>query len=193
MEITILRYPEELLLALAKEELFSNNKLKIIDNKFILRFLGFSIEGTFSKRIETNFAVYLFNSKLGGAKVNIAIVNVDEYSSRIRLEIRNWGIIGRTLKSTIQDLFLDFIINIEFKKSISLKKKLSVKLWTNYKGMEELLSKLTFDSSSYYFLIINKQYVVEIVNGIELVGEDVKKLCKDLCYVELYELKPNGI
>ncbi|BAK54389.1 hypothetical protein [Sulfurisphaera tokodaii] len=78
MEITILRYPEELLLALAKEELFSNSKLKIIDDKFVLRFLGFNIEGTFSKRIETNFAVYLFNSKLGGAKVNITIVNVDE-------------------------------------------------------------------------------------------------------------------
>ncbi|BFH73855.1 hypothetical protein SJAV_17990 [Sulfurisphaera javensis] len=193
MELTVLKEPEELLLALAKGELFNNDKIEIDEDKFRFKYFHFKIEGIFKKIIEGNSIIFLFSSRLGGVKVNILITRIDEYSCKVRLIVDSWGFIGRSLKSFIQDRFLDFIIDVEFKKSVSLTKKLVVKMYTNSRGLEELLSKLSKDSSSYYFLIIDKQYIIEIVNGIELVGEETKELCKDLCYIELYELKPNGI
>lgn len=193
MDLTILKKPEEILLALAKDELFENSPIRIENNKFKLPFLGFKIEGNFNKTIEDNHVTYLFTSKLGGAKVTISIVNVDEYSCKVKLNINNWGIIGKIIKNMIRDLFIDFVINLEFRKFTSLQKRLVVKMYTNSKGFINLLSKLSLDPSSYFFLIVDKKYVVEIVNGIELIGEEAKNLCKDMCFIELYELRPNGI
>lgn len=192
MELTVLKKPEEIILALAKRDLFSED-LKIEENTFTFRLFHFSITGKFKMQIQGNSASFLFLTKFGGAKADFVIYSVDEITTRIKLNVSSWGFLGRFLKSKIEESFINFVIDLDFKKPVSVSKKLLVKMYTNHLGLQELLSKLTLDSDYYYFLIINKEKVVEIVNGIPLYGEDIKNYCKDLCYIELYMLKPNTI
>ena len=194
MEFTLLRGPEELILTIAKDNVFEEYGISIQNEEFSVKLLGINIHGKLIKRIEDNAITFIFLSKIAGAKMTLSIFKYDEYSSRLKINIDSWGILGGLLKRKLNEIMLNFIIDVEFetKKYISFEKKLFVKMQTNYKGLKELINKLSDYSSHYYFLIINKRYVVEIVNGIPLAGEELKEYCKDMCSVELYELKPLG-
>jgi len=194
VEFTLLRGPEELLVSILKDETLSEYGISIQNDEFSIKLLGINIHGKFTKKIENNSITFIFLSKIAGAKMTLSISKYDEYSSKLRVNIDSWGILGGLLKRKLNEIMLNFIIDVEFKakKYVSLEKKLFVKMQTNYKGLKELINKLSDYSSNYYFLIINKSYVVEIVNGIPLAGEELEEYCKDMCSVELYELKPLG-
>jgi len=194
VEFTLLRGPEELLVSILKDETLSEYGISIQNDEFSIKLLGINIHGKFTKKVENNSITFIFLSKIAGAKMTLSISKYDEYSSKLRVNIDSWGILGGLLKKKLNEIIFNFIIDVEFetKKYVSFEKKLFVKMQTNYKGLKELINKLSDYSSNYYFLIINKSYVVEIVNGIPLAGEELEEYCKDMCSVELYELKPLG-
>ena len=194
MEFTLLRQPEELLIALSKEDVFSEYGISILDGEFYMKLLGLKVHGKFEKRIENESVTFIFLSKIAGAKVTLFISRHDECSTKLKIDINAWGLLGGLLRRKLNEVLINLVIDLEFKlrKYISFEKKLSIKMMTNCKGLRELIEKLSYDSSSYYFLIIDKKYIIEIVNGIPLAG-DVEKYCRDMCSVELYELKPLGV
>jgi len=195
VEFTLLRQPEELLVTLSKEEdLFNEYGILIQNGEFYTKLLGLKIHGKFEKKIENDHITFTFLSKIARAKVTLSVSRHDEYSTRLKIDVEAWGLLGRFLKRKLNDVMINLVIDIEFKlrKYLSFEKKLSVKMMTNYKGLKELIEKLSFNPSSYYFLIIDKKYIIEIVNGIPLAGEEIEKYCRDMCSIELYELKPLG-
>ena len=194
MEFTLLRQPEELLVSILKDETLSEYGISIQNDEFSIKLLGINIHGKFIKSVEGNSITFIFMSKIAGAKVTLLISKYDEYSSKLKIDINSWGILGGLLKRKLNEVMLNFIIDIEFKirKYVYFEKKLFVKMLTNYKGLKELIDKLSYDPSRYYFLIINKKYVVEIVNGIPLAGKELEEYCNDMCSVELYELSSIG-
>lgn len=195
MEITLLRKPEELLLAFGKEEFLEDYDFHIDGNEFYIKLFPFNIRGQFLKRIEENIITLLFNTKIGGIKVDIIINKYDEYSSKLKISMNSWGIIGKLLKEKLNEIFLDLIIDMEFRNKpyLSLERKLFVKMQTSKNGLKELIEKLSENPSHYFLLVIDKKYIIEIVNGTPLVGEELEEYCKEFCSIELYELKPNPI
>lgn len=193
-EITLLRRAEEIILMLSKNDFLESLGFQIEDNEtFETSILSVKIKGKIMKKIEENSVSILLHTKLGSCKIDVVVIPLDEYSSRIKVNVSGWGFAGKIMKNKVINNLINFVIKAEFEPSSMIQKKLKLKLYTNYMGFLKLLETLPKDESVYYFLVVNKSYIVEIVNGIPLYGEEIKKICEDICYIELYEFKPNTI
>jgi hypothetical protein len=193
-EITLLCRAEELILMLSKNDFLESLGFQVEDNEtFETSVLSVKIKGEIIKKIEENSVSILLHTKLGSCKIDVIVIPLDEYSSRIKVNVSSWGFVGKIMKNRVINNLINFVIKAEFEPTSMIQKKLKLKLYTNYKGFLKLLETLPKDDSVYYFLVINKSYIVEIVNGIPLYGEEIKKNCEDVCYIELYEFKPTTI
>ena len=179
---------------LSKNDFLESLGFNVIDNEtFETTFLGIKIKGKIVRKIEGNSVTLILQTKFGFCKVNTIIFPLDNYSSRLRFDFDCFGLVGVVLKEKIKSNLINFVIKAEFEPTTRIKSRLKVKLYTNYKGLLKLLETLPNDESAYYFLVINRSFIVEIVNGIPLYGEEIEKACKDVCYIELYELEPSTI
>lgn len=196
MEITLLRRPEEVLIPIVKGEFLENLGFEVDVDKVSFTIFGIRMQGVLKKKVEDENAVIVISNKLGGIKLDIKIIQLDEYSSRLKMDIHDWGLIGPLLKSKVRNNLINFVIKAEFESNVRVERKLRIKLYTNYLGLLKLFDTLLKESerNSYYVLIINKgEYVVEIVGDILLSMEEIKNACEKLCYIEIYELKPISI
>ncbi|BCU70971.1 hypothetical protein [Stygiolobus caldivivus] len=193
-EITLLRRAEELILMLSKNDFLESLGFTVVDNDtFETTLLGVKIRGKIIRKIEENSVSLLLHTKFGSCKIDVGVIPLDDYSSRIKVNLSSWGLAGKVIKNKVLSNLINFVIKAEFEPTSRIQKKLKLKLYTNYKGLLKLLDTLPKDESVYYFLVINKSYIVEIVNGIPLYGDEIKKNCEDVCYIELYEFKPTTI
>ncbi|MCG2910019.1 MAG: hypothetical protein L7G92_05540, partial [Stygiolobus sp.] len=78
MEITLLRRPEEVLIPIVKGEFLENLGFEVDVDKVSFTIFGIRMQGVLKKKVEDENAVIVISNKLGGIKLDIKIIQLDE-------------------------------------------------------------------------------------------------------------------